>query len=95
MLHRNSSKDYSRYVISMDQLSLLTKYKQVEEEQDIIGRVTVTLFIIINFFSLIRAHESWGLPTPPHLVTFAKKLQSGGLYAIDGMLPTEVSACIF
>lgn len=26
-------------------------------------------------------HEQWGLPTPPDLVTFAKKMQLGGFYA--------------
>ena len=49
--------------------------------------------IIIMFIYLpisVRAHESWGLTEPPHLVTFAKKLQMAGMYAIDGMFPKEV-----
>lgn len=35
------------------------------------------------------AHESWDLPTPPHFVTFAKKFQAAGIYAIDDMFPKE------
>jgi 4-aminobutyrate aminotransferase/(S)-3-amino-2-methylpropionate transaminase len=35
------------------------------------------------------AHEGWDLPSPPHLMTFAKKMQTGGIFAIDNMFPTE------
>lgn len=35
------------------------------------------------------AHTAWGLPTPPDLVTFSKKLQLGGFYAREGILPGE------
>lgn len=38
----------------------------------------------------VRYHESWNLPSPPHIVTYAKKMLSGGLFAREGMLPDQV-----
>ena len=40
---------------------------------------------------LFRAHEAWGLPTPPDIVVFAKKMQLGGLYMNKALRPKEVS----
>ena len=37
-----------------------------------------------------RAHESWDLPEPPHMVTFAKKMHIGGIYGMKGIFPKEV-----
>lgn len=34
-------------------------------------------------------HSTWGLATPPDLVTFSKKLQLGGFYAREEVLPAE------
>ena len=39
---------------------------------------------------IFRAHEAWGLPTPPDIVVFGKKLQLGGLYINKGIQPKEV-----
>ena len=30
------------------------------------------------------------MPSPPHIVTYAKKMLSGGLFAREGMLPDQV-----
>lgn len=35
------------------------------------------------------AHESWGLSTPPDLVTFSKKMQLGGFYMREDFFPKE------
>ncbi len=35
-------------------------------------------------------HETWDLPTPPDIVVFSKKLQTGGFYHTEEMRPTEV-----
>ena len=32
----------------------------------------------------------WGLPSPPDMVTFSKKLQVGGYYSVPGLYPKEV-----
>ena len=53
-------------------------------------------FIISDFSffllcTLLRYHETWNLPYPPHIVTYAKKMLSGGLYAIEGVLPNKVT----
>lgn len=34
-------------------------------------------------------HTSWGLDSPPDMVTFSKKLQLGGFYYGDALLPAE------
>ena len=34
--------------------------------------------------------ESWDLPRPPHIVTFAKKMQTGGFYFTGELMPEEV-----
>lgn len=36
-----------------------------------------------------RAHETWGLENPPEFVTFAKKMQLGGYYYLDGGRPRQ------
>lgn len=38
---------------------------------------------------IFRAHEAWGLPTPPDIVVFAKKMQLGGLYMNKALRPKE------
>jgi 4-aminobutyrate aminotransferase / (S)-3-amino-2-methylpropionate transaminase len=35
------------------------------------------------------AHEAWELPEPPDAVTFSKKMQLGGFYHRDDLLPAE------
>jgi len=35
-------------------------------------------------------HESWGLPQPPDIVTFSKRMMTGGLYFTEQMMPKEV-----
>jgi 4-aminobutyrate aminotransferase / (S)-3-amino-2-methylpropionate transaminase len=35
------------------------------------------------------AHDNWGLNEPPDIVTFAKKMQSGGLYYRDEFVPSH------
>ncbi|HMV65843.1 MAG TPA: aminotransferase class III-fold pyridoxal phosphate-dependent enzyme [Myxococcota bacterium] len=35
------------------------------------------------------AHEAWGLPEPPDVVTFSKKMQLGGFYLRDELFPAE------
>ncbi len=35
------------------------------------------------------AHEAWGLDDPPDLVTFSKKLQTGGYYCKEEFFPAE------
>ncbi|XP_065832442.1 4-aminobutyrate aminotransferase, mitochondrial-like [Oscarella lobularis] len=35
----------------------------------------------------VWAHESWGLDEPPDMVTFSKKMQTGGVYLRDGLFP--------
>lgn len=35
------------------------------------------------------AHEAWGLSEPPDLVTFSKKLQLGGYFCRDELVPAE------
>jgi hypothetical protein len=42
---------------------------------------------------VFRAHEAWGLPTPPDIVVFAKKMQLGGLYMNKALRPKEVTMC--
>ena len=37
-----------------------------------------------------RYHETFNLPEPPHIVTYGKKMLSGGLYAREGILPNKV-----
>lgn len=34
-------------------------------------------------------HETWQLPRPPHIVTFSKKMLTGGFYYCDELLHTE------
>lgn len=34
-----------------------------------------------------RAHEAWGLDSPPEYVTFGKKMQLGGYYQLPGCRP--------
>ncbi|KAK2160754.1 hypothetical protein LSH36_127g08000 [Paralvinella palmiformis] len=34
-------------------------------------------------------HETWNLPSPPDIVTFSKKMLTGGFYHTEEMLPTE------
>ncbi len=36
-------------------------------------------------------HETWNLPSPPDIVTFSKKMLTGGFYFTDELMPTEVS----
>ena len=36
-----------------------------------------------------RAHEAWGLETPPDFVTFSKKMQVAGFYCRRDVLPRE------
>lgn len=35
-------------------------------------------------------HETWNLPSPPDIVTFSKKMLTGGFYFSDELMPTEV-----
>ncbi len=35
------------------------------------------------------AHDAWGLDDPPDIVTFSKKMQLGGFYCTEEMLPKE------
>ena len=35
-------------------------------------------------------HETWDLPSPPDIVVFSKKLQTGGFYHTDELRPQEV-----
>ncbi|CAD5116279.1 DgyrCDS5187 [Dimorphilus gyrociliatus] len=37
----------------------------------------------------IWQHEQWNLPHPPDVVTFSKKMLTGGFYATDELLPRE------
>ena len=39
-------------------------------------------------------HETWNLPYPPDIVTFSKKMLTGGFYQTEEMLPTEVNYCL-
>lgn len=41
-----------------------------------------------------RAHEAWGLPESPDVVTFAKKMQIAGFYLKAGMKPKEVGSTV-
>jgi len=34
-------------------------------------------------------HESWDLPRPPHIVTFSKKMLTGGFYFTPDVMPVE------
>lgn len=36
-------------------------------------------------------HETWNLPSPPDIVTFSKKMFTGGFYFTEELMPTEVS----
>lgn len=36
-----------------------------------------------------RAHEKWGLSTPPDLVSFSKKMQLGGYFTRRDYLPEQ------
>ena len=36
------------------------------------------------------AHERFNLPSPPDVVVFSKKAQTGGFYYSDELRPTEV-----
>lgn len=40
------------------------------------------------------AHEQWNLPTPPDMVTFSKKMMTGGFYYADHLRP-DISYRIF
>ena len=40
------------------------------------------------------AHEHWKLDTPPEIVTFAKKMSTGGLYYSDDMRWNDVCVCV-
>jgi len=35
-------------------------------------------------------HESWDLPQPPHIVTFSKKMMTGGFYFTEELMQKEV-----
>ena len=35
------------------------------------------------------AHEAWDLPTPPDIVTFSKKLHTGGFYMKQNLVPKD------
>ena len=35
-------------------------------------------------------HQSWNLPESPDIVTFSKKMQTGGFYFKEELKPTEV-----
>ncbi|XP_062502312.1 4-aminobutyrate aminotransferase, mitochondrial-like [Corticium candelabrum] len=37
------------------------------------------------------AHEAWGLPHPPDMIVFGKKLQFGGIYMNKGVRPQEAN----
>jgi len=34
-------------------------------------------------------HETWDLPQPPHVVTFSKKMMTGGFYFTEEMMHKE------
>jgi len=36
-------------------------------------------------------HESWDLPQPPHIMTFAKKMLTGGFYFTEELRHNEAS----
>ena len=36
-------------------------------------------------------HESWRLPRPPDVMTFSKKMMTGGFYFTDQLMHKEVS----
>lgn len=39
-------------------------------------------------------HETWDLPTPPDMVTFAKKMLIGGFYMHEDFFPKHVRFCL-
>ena len=39
---------------------------------------------------LFRAHEHWDLPEPPDIVTFAKKMLTGGYFFRKEFMPAQV-----
>ena len=41
---------------------------------------------------LCRAHKAWELARPPDIVTFAKKMLTGGFYSRREMRPREVGS---
>jgi 4-aminobutyrate aminotransferase/(S)-3-amino-2-methylpropionate transaminase len=43
----------------------------------------------VMFYNSARAHEVWGLPQPPDIVTFAKKMLTAGYFSTHDMRPKE------
>lgn len=60
----------------------------VTVNKDFLLQCIAPYFYLLLF--ILRYHESWNLPSPPHIVTYAKKMLSGGLFAREGMLPDQV-----
>ena len=46
---------------------------------------------ILPILFFFRMHEHWDLPTPPDIVTFAKKMLVGGFYFQEEFFPKHVS----
>ena len=46
--------------------------------------------VVFIFHSTARAHEAWELPSPPEMMSFAKKMQIGGYYSTAGVDPEQV-----
>ena len=46
---------------------------------------------ILPILFYFRMHEHWDLPTPPDIVTFAKKMLVGGFYFQEEFFPKHAS----